>query len=131
MQFTYKDFVLDIHRPHAQWAAEAARCAADQGQFWAYRAVLFSNQRKWTKGDLMRYAEELKLDTQPFNQCLDDGKHREAVEKDTAEAKSLGLPGTPSYVINGQRIDIAGYNNAESFMQKLREEIAKANGGGQ
>lgn len=131
MKFTYKDFVLDSHRPHAQWAAEAARCAADQGKFWAYRSVLFSNQKKWTKGDLKRYAEELELDTKQFNQCVDEEKHKEAVNRDTAEAESLGLPGTPAYVINGQHIDITQYGTVQTFMQKLKEEVTKANGGGQ
>lgn len=128
MRFTYKDYVLDPHRPHAQWAAEAARCAADQDHFWAYRAVLFNNQKKWSKGDLKRFARELELDTATFNQCLDEGKHREAVERDTAEARSLGLPGTPSYMINGERIEIKQFNNVAAFLQKLQAEIDKAKG---
>lgn len=126
MQFTYKDYVLPGHKPHAQWAAEAAHCAADQGKFWAYRATLFSNQKRWTKADLKLYAEKLELDTTQFNQCFDSGKHKAEVEKSSKEAVESKLPGTPSYLINGTQIDIRAYETIDEFMQRLKEEIAKA-----
>lgn len=125
MQFTYKDYVLASHRPQAQWAAEAAHCAADQGKFWAYRATLFTNQKRWTKADLKLYAEKLGLDTTQFNQCFDSGKHTAEVEKSTKEAMEAKIPGTPGYVINGTQIDIRQDGTIDAFMQKLKEEIAK------
>lgn len=120
--------MLDSHRPHAQWAAEAARCAADQGMFWSYREMLFANQKKWTKGELKSYAEKLGMEPQAFSQCLDSGKHTEAVNQSTEEAKSLQLRGTPSYLINGRPIDLAQHQSVPAFMQKMQEEIQQAKG---
>lgn len=125
LKFTYKDYVLDSHRPHAQWAAEAAHCAADQNQFWAYRATLFMNQKKWSEAELKLYAKELKLDTKQFNQCFDSGTHREAVNQSTKEAIDLKLPGTPSYRINGTEIDLNKANTVQSFMDLVKSEMAK------
>lgn len=128
LRFTQKDFVLDGHRPYAQWAAEAAYCAADQDKFWAYRALLYSNQKQWTKGDLKQYAKDLTLDTAAFNQCFDSGKHTDTVNKSTQEAKDLNLPGTPTYLINGEMLDLGQFRNVAEFMTKLTEEVKKANG---
>lgn len=123
MRFVVKDFVLDGHRPYAQWAAEAAHCAADQGMFWTYRSTLFHNQKQWTKNDLKRYAAELGLDTQTFSQCLDSEKHKEAVDASTAEAVSLNLRGTPTFILNGEEIPLEEYGTVAAFMGKLQEEI--------
>lgn len=126
MKFTYKDFVLSGHRPYAQWAAEAAHCAADQGKFWAYRATLFTNQKKWTKAELKLYAEKLELDTTAFNQCFDSGKHRAEVEKSTKEAEELKLRGTPTYRLNGKEIDLSKFNTVRAFMEHVKSEIANS-----
>jgi protein-disulfide isomerase len=123
MRFVFKDFVLDGHRPWAQWAAEAAHCAADQGMFWTYRSTLFHNQKQWTKNDLKRYAAELGLDTVTFNQCVDSEKHKAAVDASTAEAESLALRGTPTFMLNGEEVSLEEYGTVAAFMGKLREEI--------
>ena len=49
-------------------------------------------------------AAELGLDTDVFNVCLDSGQHNATVDHDLREARRLGLPGTPSFVVNGQRL---------------------------
>lgn len=122
LRFVVKDFVLNGHRPWAQWAAEAAHCAADQGMFWTYRSTLFLNQKQWTKNDLKRYAAELGLDTRAFNQCLDSEKHKAAVDASTAEAVSLNLRGTPTFILNGEELPVEEYT-VEMFMERVQEEI--------
>lgn len=124
LKFTFKDFVLAGHKPYAQWAAEAARCAADQNMYWAYRTTLFTNQKQWTKGDLKNYAKQLGLETASFNQCVDDGTHRAEVEASTAEAERLGLRGTPTFLVNGKEIELEKYGTVDTFMKKLKEDVA-------
>jgi len=64
------------------WAAEASECANDQGKFWEYHDKLFENQHGENQGDfsidnLKRFAQELGLDTQSFNLCLDSREHED------------------------------------------------------
>ena len=95
----YKDFPLPMHRS-SQKAAEAARCAGEQGKFWEYHDVLFYSKQLQVD-DLKAHARVLKLNGDSFDKCLDEGTEAEAVKKSLGEAKSLGLTGTPSFFVNG------------------------------
>jgi protein-disulfide isomerase len=95
----FKDMPLPMH-PNAEKAAEAARCAGEQGKFWEYHDVLFSS--KAIEADaLKRHARDLNLDEAKFDTCLESGSQAAAVKQDFEEAKSLGLTGTPSFFVNG------------------------------
>lgn len=95
----YKDFPLPMHHS-AEKAAEASRCAGEQGKFWEYHDVLFYS-KLIEPNDLKEHARVLKLDTDRFDTCLDNGTEAEAVNQDFKEAKNLGLTGTPSFFVNG------------------------------
>jgi protein-disulfide isomerase len=95
----FKDFPLPMHHS-SQKAAEASRCAGEQGKFWEYHDVLFYS-KQIEPDELKEHARVLKLDTDRFDNCLDNGTEAEAVKKDFQEAKSLGLTGTPSFFVNG------------------------------
>jgi protein-disulfide isomerase len=95
----YKDFPLPMH-PMAEKAAEAARCASEQGKFWEYHNLLFKD-KKLEVSDLKQEAKSLHLEEDKFDQCLDSGRESTSVEKDRQEGVKLGLSGTPSFFING------------------------------
>ena len=95
----YKDFPLPMHRS-AEKAAEAARCAGEQGKFWEYHDVLFSSKAIEVDA-LKEHARALKLDDDKFDKCLDSGSQAAAVKQDLDEAQGLGLTGTPSFFVNG------------------------------
>src|SRR5271165_2664639 len=95
----YKDFPLPMHHS-SEKAAEASRCAGEQGKFWEYHDVLYYS--KLLEVDALKeHARVLKLDGDRFDTCLDSGKEAVAVKQDLDEAKSLGLTGTPSFFVNG------------------------------
>lgn len=94
----YKDFPLPMHH-RSQKAAEAARCAGEQGKYWEYHDVLYYS-RQLDITELKKHAQVLKLDETRFNKCLDSGQTAEAVKKDLEEGKQLNLPGTPSFFVN-------------------------------
>lgn len=90
-------------------AANAARCAADQGHFWDYHDLLYrsqgaENSGAFSKAHLEGFAAQLGLDTTRFNGCVNAGTHLAAVQADLATAASSGFPGTPTFVIGGQKI---------------------------
>jgi protein-disulfide isomerase len=95
----FKDFPLPMHHG-SEKAAEASRCAGEQGKFWEYHDVLFYS-RLIEVDALKEHARVLKLDGDRFDTCLDSGKEAVAVKQDLDEAKSLGLTGTPSFFVNG------------------------------
>lgn len=99
LTIAFKDFPLPMHHS-AEKAAEAARCAGQQGKYWEYHDVLFYS-KQLEIDDLKEHARVLKLDGDQFDACLDSGREAEVVQKDLEEGKQLGLTGTPSFFING------------------------------
>ncbi len=95
----FKDFPLPMHKD-AEKAAEAARCAGDQGKYWEYHDLLFSSHQTDITS-LKSHAGELKLDQAKFDTCLDSGAEAAAVKKDLQEGQRLGLTATPSFFVNG------------------------------
>lgn len=95
----FKDFPLPMHHS-AEKAAEAARCAGEQGKFWEYHDVLFYSKELGVDA-LKEHARVLKLDGDKFDACLDNGNEAAAVKRDSDEGKELGLTGTPSFFVNG------------------------------
>jgi predicted DsbA family dithiol-disulfide isomerase len=96
----FKDFPLPMHAD-AEKAAEATRCAAEQGKFWEFHDTLFDNNQKLELAQLKEYARTLKLDAARFDKCLDTSEQAAAVKKDLVQGRRLGLTGTPSFFING------------------------------
>ena len=92
----------DVH-PHAQLAAEAAEAAAEQGAFWGMHDLLLEHQDALQPIDLTRYAEELRLDLDRFEQDLMDHTGAARVAEDIDSADLSGVSGTPTFFINGQR----------------------------
>ena len=95
----YKDFPLPMHHT-SQKAAEAARCAGEQGKFWEYHDVLFYSKQLQVD-ELKAHARVLKLNGDQFDKCLDEGAEAAPVKKSLEEAQKMGLTGTPSFFVNG------------------------------
>jgi protein-disulfide isomerase len=104
-------------------AAEAAMCGDDQGKFWQYHDTIFlnhdgENTGAYSDDRLKEMAEKVGLNMDQFNQCLDSGQHADDVQAMVDEARSLGLPGTPSFVVNGQVIDYNGYASVTAAIEQ-------------
>jgi protein-disulfide isomerase len=112
----FKNFPLSIH-PNAQVAHQAAMAAKAQGKFWEMHDLLFANQQRAQKDDLLGYAKKLGLDMVRFQKDLESEQTRKAIESDLAEGNKLQVIGTPSYSINGKM-----YSGTRPFPQ-LKELI--------
>lgn len=105
--YVFHDFPLQQH-PNAVPAAEAARCAGDQNAFWPMHDLLFATQNQWEnnqqpQSQFVSYAQQLKLDSGAFTQCLASGKHTAEITKAQQEGEQIQIPGTPTFVINGKQ----------------------------
>ena len=123
IRWAFKDLPLSSIHPQAQGAAEAARCAADQGKFWEFRAAMFESTNI-TPELFQTTADGLGVNAEDFKTCLASGRHREAVLADSEEAESLGISGTPAFVING--VLLSGAQPLENFVSVIDRELARA-----
>ena len=121
ISWVYKDLPLTSIHPDAVGAAEAARCAGDQGKFWEYRDALFAENRV-TKQVHPKIVEALELDKAAFDECVSSQKYNEAVTADGAEAQSLGISGTPAFIVNG--ILLTGAQPKKAFVRLIDAELA-------
>jgi protein-disulfide isomerase len=98
VRYVSRDLPLEFH-PNAPSAAVAARCAGEQKKFWEMRELMVANSADLTNDSLLKYGETINLNMAEFRGCLNDKKYAEAVKKDMADAGTLGISGTPSFVI--------------------------------
>ncbi|GLI33206.1 thioredoxin domain-containing protein [Desulforhabdus amnigena] len=122
IRWVFKDFPLRQHQ-WASLAAEAARCAGEQGKFWEYQDRLYSSDKELTVEQLSFIAKDLGMKPEPFAACLSNGKYRNEVEKDRQEGKVNGVSTTPTYVINGKFVP--GAPTLEQFKEMIEAELAK------
>jgi protein-disulfide isomerase len=126
IRYSYRDFPLPMH-PYAEKAAEACRCAGEQGQFWAYHDRLFTGDAESLADPKLRStAAELKLDSNKFGKCLDSSKEQAAVAKDLEQGKSLGVTGTPSFFINGYYV--SGAVSYDELRELVDQQLAQRSG---
>ena len=118
VRFGYQHFV--ILGPGSQSAAEATECAAEQGAFWAYHDQLYDRGGALGNESLKQFAADLGLDTTAFNLCLDSRKYSSLVDTQTAMTASLGIGGTPAFLINGE--PVIGAQPFEVFQQIIERE---------
>ena len=126
VRFYSRDLPLNFH-PDAMRAAEAARCASDQGQFWQLRDVMGANPNKLDMDSLVADVTNLKMDVKAFRACVESEKYKSAVQTDVMEAMKIGANGTPTFVVgkstpNGVDGELmVGAQPYPMFEEKLQE----------
>ena len=108
VSLVYYDFPLENIHPQAFAAANAARCAGEQGveNFWLMHDKLYDSTTSWAVSDpepvFLSFAEELGLDTESFEACQSEMRYSEQIEADIDHAISRGIRSTPSFFLNNQ-----------------------------
>jgi len=98
-RYAFRDYPLEQIHPLAAKAAEAARCAGDQGKYWEMHDRLFANQKELEPEKLPTHATALKLEVAAFRACLDDSRNAARVKEDLQAGEELGARGTPMFVV--------------------------------
>ncbi|WP_231113062.1 DsbA family protein [Vibrio natriegens] len=134
VQYVPRDYPLDFH-PQAEGAAIAAACSSQQKSYWPMRDMLFSNVKQLGDDFYHKAATDLSLDLQAFSDCLKDPTVAEKVKEDLSLGQSLGVRGTPSFLIgrveNNLLIEpqiVVGaqqYSVFESIINELEKENNK------
>ncbi len=128
VRFEYRHFPLPIH-PNAVPAAVAAEAAGQQGKFFEYQDLLYTNQTAWATSPSARalfltYAESLGLDMDTFRRHMNSSVLRDRVQAQFNEARDRGLTGTPTFFLNDTRMQI---NTFQDFIDQI--DLAVAGGG--
>jgi protein-disulfide isomerase len=123
VSLSYRDFPLSAIHQNAMIAAEASRCAEEQGKFWEYHDQLFTAS-KLEKDSLIEYARNLKLDDKQFDSCLTSEKYKADIEKDQMEGRNAGVNGTPGFFING--VFVNGAQPKDAFTSVIDDELGRA-----
>ena len=108
VRIEFHQFPLSIHSPGAEMGAQASLCANEQNGFWPYHNRLFLGQEQGQAGftidALVRYADELGLDSRALMDCMSSQKYRDEVMASGSEALALGLNATPSVIVAGEQM---------------------------
>lgn len=111
VKLLFKHFPLSIHK-NAIAAARASEAAGAQGKFWEYHDLLYEKQEEWAELPALdaekmfvSYADSLKLDKSKFELDLKSDVLAEKVTSQVSEGASAGVLGTPSFFINGKKIE--------------------------
>jgi protein-disulfide isomerase len=128
IRFVRYDFPLVNAHPHAFLASRAARCAGDQGRYWEYHDVLYGRQPTWSSvrdpsAEFVDYAQLVGIDRRQFQQCLRSDQHAEEVTRNLRLGESLGVSGTPTLMVNGERVQLRDYRDLE---QRVMEAAGRS-----
>jgi protein-disulfide isomerase len=108
-RYVFYDFPLMSIHPNAFVAARAGRCANEQGKFWEFHAQVFQNQGKWAMEEdpvplYVEYATSVGADEDRFEECIRSDRFAKEVSESVKLGESLGVGGTPTIFVNGQRL---------------------------
>jgi protein-disulfide isomerase len=126
VRFYSRDLPIEQLHPNATRAAQAARCAGDQGQFWALRDIMSAHPEALDLNSLLADASTVKINPDTFRKCVETEKYKEAIKGDLLEAMKIGADGTPSFVVGKSTPDgvdgelIVGAQPYTVFQEKFK-----------
>ncbi|HEX4388924.1 MAG TPA: thioredoxin domain-containing protein [Steroidobacteraceae bacterium] len=129
VRFIVRDLPLEFHSS-ARPAAEAAHCAAEQGKFWEMHEALLSGADPLANGGIDKRAKAVGLDLTRLHECMRGARYEAAIAANAAAADSLGLNGTPAFVLgrveNGVLVGEvgAGAQPYVAFDEAIKELLA-------
>ena len=131
LRLILRDLPLTGLHPYALKAAQSAHCAGDQGKFWEMKDLLFKNQARLDLDSLTGYANSLSLNADTFKSCMSQGKHLDEIDTESKYAMSLGITGTPTFIIGksaGETVEgrvIVGAQPIAVFDAAIKEVLDK------
>ena len=133
VKMIFKDY--NIIGPDSINASHGAHCASDQGLFWEYHDILYSNwtgeNNGWASSEnLVVYAQEIEgLDLDRWSACMEDGKHSQKILASNRDAKTLELTGTPAFFVLGPAgtppLQLFGAHPFETFEMVIEERLGE------
>lgn len=126
VQLIYRHFPLPQHA-HGREAASFAEAAGEQGRFWEMHNKLFDAQAEWSSLPevnlfFMDLGKQVGLDEGKLKQAAAENGVKQRIEDDIAEGQRLGVNSTPTFFINGHRLNLQSF---EDLNTAVAEELKK------
>jgi protein-disulfide isomerase len=101
-------------------ASQGAHCANDQGLFWEYHDILYSNwtgeNNGWASSEnLAIFAQQIDLNMNKWSECMKKGSHSQIILKSNDDARTLELTGTPAFFIINSEGKVTKLFGAQPF----------------
>lgn len=132
LTFIFRNKPLTQIHPNALAAATAAEAAGLQGKYFDMYDLLYQTQPSWQSASVsdrttmfQNYAQQLGLDVEKFKADLASKDISDKINRDRATGNSFGVEGTPTFILNGKKVDGAIATNPEAFTAFIEGEIAK------
>lgn len=127
----FKNLPLEFHNL-AKPMAIAAECAREQKAeaFWTFHDTFFSENFNLPssldelKTKVSEIAKQAGINVDKFNDCFNNNKTEAKVKAQSDEAASVGITGTPGFIINGQKI--SGALPIEQFKEVIDQKLKEA-----
>lgn len=119
--FAYRHFPLKQHQ-FALPSAYGAEAAGEQGKFWEMYDFLFANQDKLSQEKIAEGAKLLGLDMNKYDEAVKSEKVKNKIDKDLADGEKFGVSGTPTFFLNGQKLELGNYAELKKIVE---EALAK------
>ena len=125
-----KHLPIATSHPFAKMAAGYAEAAAKQGKFFEMHDKIFEGQVIWQTTDpkkyFNQYAEDLGLDMEKLQADVASSEVTAIINADSDEAKSIGATGTPTFALNGKKIENPD-NSVDAISKVIDDALAKVN----
>ena len=105
LRLVWRHFPVPALHPRAELAAELSELAGLHGKFWEAHSLLLTPRGRFSRDDLLSVAGRLELDPAETNAALRKRKFRERVLADIAGGRRAGVNGTPTFFLDGERLD--------------------------
>jgi len=126
LKVVFRHFPISSLHQNALAAARVSEAAALQGHFWEMHDELFEDQRTWSSSSdvqsiFLNYARSLQLDVDRFRRDMDGPQANIRVRADRQRGNSLGVPGTPTVLINDRQVppEAVTYEGIHAAIDKL------------
>jgi protein-disulfide isomerase len=128
IKIAFRHYPLSQLHKNAELAARAAEAAAKQDKFWEMHDLLFKLQDEWAEernveDKFTEYAQSLELDLEQFTTDLDSKQVKDKVTSDYQSGLKLGVNSTPTFFLNGQRLqNPQTYDEFKNLIQSSIEQ---------
>lgn len=129
LQVVFRHFPLTQIHQNALLGAKAAEAASLQDKFWEMHDKLYASQTEWSNAINARdfvigYAGEMGLDVKKFEADLDNSEIEAKILAEYKEGINLGVQGTPTFFVNGKKIQ--NPDSPEAFNAIIRKAAEEA-----
>ena len=128
VRWRFRDYPLPVHK-YSRFSAHAAQCAGAQGKYFEMQDQLFGHHQ-WAQtgrdpSSLFRgFAQTVGVDLKAYDACMEAGTYAQRIEYSRQEGDSLRVDGTPTFFVNGKKLEFRRLPGSDDFKAIVDSVIA-------